>query len=164
MKKKRILFVGGSLNQTTIMYQIAQKLSEFDCFFTPFYADGCIRWLAERQMLDNTILGGSARRSTMDFLEKHQLKLDQRGENHSYDLVVIGTDTVVPKNLTTRRVILVQEGMIDPEDWKYHLVRCLQLPHFFANTSMTGLSHCQSWECLLRQSYWGKYLWQQIIL
>ncbi|MEO1516718.1 MAG: hypothetical protein AAFV95_16980 [Bacteroidota bacterium] len=148
MNEKRILFIGGSLNQTTIMYQIAQELPDFQCHFTPFYADGYIRWLADRQLLNNTILGGAAMAATKKFLAQHQLKVDYRGEKYDYDLVVVGTDTVTPQNLLTRKTILVQEGMIDPENWKYHMVRKLNLPRYIANTSTTGLSHCYEQFCV----------------
>ena len=38
---KKILFICGSLNQTTQMHQIASHLmNEYDCYFTPYYADG----------------------------------------------------------------------------------------------------------------------------
>ena len=40
---KKILFICGSLNQTIMMHQIARSLmDEYDCFFTPFYADGMV--------------------------------------------------------------------------------------------------------------------------
>jgi hypothetical protein len=42
------LFIFGSLNQTTQMHQIAQQLSEFECFYSPFYANG-IEDFAARQ-------------------------------------------------------------------------------------------------------------------
>ena len=37
---ENILFICGSLNQTTMMHKIAQQLEGYDCFFTPYYADG----------------------------------------------------------------------------------------------------------------------------
>ena len=37
---ENILFICGSLNQTTMMHKIATQLEECNCFFTPYYADG----------------------------------------------------------------------------------------------------------------------------
>jgi hypothetical protein len=50
MKKVRVLFTGGSFNQTTQLAQIADALpgEQFDVWFTPAYADGLLvvtmRW------------------------------------------------------------------------------------------------------------------------
>jgi len=40
--KTNILLICGSLNQTTMMHKIFAQLTEFNCYFTPFYADGLI--------------------------------------------------------------------------------------------------------------------------
>jgi hypothetical protein len=37
--RKRVLFICGSINQTTQMHQIASELPEYDHYFTPYYAD-----------------------------------------------------------------------------------------------------------------------------
>ena len=41
-RSPRILFIGGSINQTTQMHQIADELPECEPAFTPYYVDG---WL-----------------------------------------------------------------------------------------------------------------------
>jgi hypothetical protein len=149
----RVLFVGGSLNQTTMMHKIARELPEHECVFTPFYADGFLQALADRGRLDFTILGGAARAMTRSYLRDHGLAVDERGRNGAYDLVVTGTDLVVPGNLRGRPVVLVQEGMTDPEDWRYHAVRAFGLPRFLANTSMTGLSDAYAAFCVASSGY-----------
>lgn len=151
--RKKILFIGGSLNQTTMMHQIAQALPEHDCFFSGFYADGLARWLAGRGMLDKTILGGKHLKGTMEYFSENKLPVDHRGEAHDYDLVLIGTDTIVPRNILGKKVILVQEGMMVPEDWRYRLVRRFGLPRYFANTSTTGLSHCYVRFCVASEGF-----------
>jgi len=60
-----ILFIGGSLNQTTMMHQISKHLSEHECYFTPYYADGLISLVAKTGLLNKTILGGRHHRDTM---------------------------------------------------------------------------------------------------
>ncbi|HEY6552799.1 MAG TPA: hypothetical protein VI669_05565, partial [Vicinamibacteria bacterium] len=149
----RILFVGGSLNQTSMLHQIAEELPEHEAYFTPFYADGVLRLAAERGLLDFTILGGRPRQMTEGYLAEHGLRTDPRGEGRDYDLVVTGTDLIVPRNVRGRPLVLVQEGMTDPEDWRYRAVRGLGLPRYLANTSMTGLSHAYAAFCVASPGY-----------
>jgi hypothetical protein len=140
-KRKKRLLIGGSLNQTQIMYKIAVELMEdFDCYVSPFYVDGFVRFLADRGYMDATLLGGVRKKSTEEFLRDNRVNVDYRGESHDYDLVFIGTDVFIPRNILGKHIILVQEGMMVPENWVYHLVRFLRLPRFLANTAATGLS------------------------
>jgi hypothetical protein len=146
---KKILFIGGSLNQTTMMFKVAVELqADFDCWFTAFYADGLVHRLAENGLLDFTILGGQAKRATETFFENNQLKVDYRGLNNGYDLVVIASDLIVPRNVRSKNIILIQEGMMTPENFVYQAVKSLRLPRFLGNTSMTGLSHSYQKFCV----------------
>lgn len=153
MRSHRVLFIGGSLNQTTMMHAVARELREHECVFAPYYADGLLRRAAQVGLLDFTILAGQARRRTLDYLRVHGLVVDERGARGAYDLVVTGSDLVVPANVAGRPLVLVQEGMTDPEDWRYLLVRALGLPRFLANTSMTGLSHAYARFCVASEGY-----------
>ena len=65
---ENILFIGGSLNQTKIMHKIAQNLGEYNCYFTPYYADGIEDFVARLGWLDFTVLGGRHRRETDTYL------------------------------------------------------------------------------------------------
>jgi hypothetical protein len=152
-RRRRVLFIGGSLNQTTMLHAVARELREHECVFSAFYADGLLRWAAERNLLDFTILGGRARTMSEAFLAESGVSLDPRGEGGSPDLVVTCTDLVVQRNLDGRPVVLVQEGMTDPESWRYRLVRTLGLPRWLANTSMTGLSHAYQAFCVASEGY-----------
>ena len=138
--RANILFVGGSLNQTTMMHQIASQLEEFNCYFTPFYADGLLGWLSQLGLLDFSILGGRHKRNTLTYLKRQGLPVDFGGRSRAYDLVVTSTDLIVQRNLRGRRVVLVQEGMIAPEGVGYALTRYLKFPRFVADTAATGLS------------------------
>lgn len=153
LERRKILFVGGSLNQTTMMHAVARHLPEHDRAFSAFYGDGAVRVLAEAGLLDFTILGGRPRKRSEDYLRRHGLAIDYRGAAGDYDLVVMGTDLIVPRNVRGRRLVLVQEGMTDPEDWRYRLVRALRLPRYLANTSMTGLSHAYDRFCVASDGY-----------
>jgi hypothetical protein len=63
-----------------------------------------------------------------EFLADHHLQVDYGGRTQSYDLVMIGTDLLVPCNIRNAKMVLVQEGMTDPEDMTYHLGRWLLPP------------------------------------
>ncbi len=126
---KRILFICGSLNQTTQMHRIAEHLDgEHECYFTPYYADGLVNILAKIGWLDFTVLGGRHRRETDEYLKKNNLQIDLRGEKNNYDLVVSCSDLIVQNNIRRKRLILVQEGITEPEELVYKLVKGLKLP------------------------------------
>jgi hypothetical protein len=151
--RRRILFVGGSLNQTTMVHRIAGELAEHECQFTPYYADGLLRLGAEAGFLGFTILGGRPKAMSEAFLRGQGARIDPRGAGGSWDLVVTTSDLVVPRNLRGVPMVLVQEGMTDPEDWRYRLARGLGLPRWIANTSMTGLSHAYEAFCVASEGY-----------
>jgi len=150
----KILFIGGSLNVTTMMHEIAKHLRAHDCRFSPFYADGPVLAALKRLgLLEYTILGGAARARTLDHFRLHNLTVDDGGRNGGYDLVVMGTDLVVPHNVEGKPIVLVQEGMVDPENYRYHLVRRFGFPRYLANTSTTGLSHAYRRFCVASEGF-----------
>ena len=145
--------MGGSLNQTTMVHRIAGELAEHECSFTTFYADGLLRLGAEAGLLGFTILGGRPRATSEAFLREQGARIDPRGAGGGWDLVVTTSDLVVPRNLRGVPMVLVQEGMTDPEDWRYRLARGLGLPRWIGNTSMTGLSHAYEALCVASEGY-----------
>jgi hypothetical protein len=150
---RKILFICGSLNQTTMMHEISKHLECHDCYFTPYYADGFIDALARQGFLDFSILGGSFRRTTEKYLEEHKLPIDFQGNSHNYDLVFTGSDLIVPKNIKNKKLILVQEGMTDPKNLGYYMVKWLKLPRYIASTSTTGLSNAFDVFCVASRGY-----------
>lgn len=140
MALKKILFVGGSLNQTMMMHAISKYYDDCSCYFTPFYTDGFKDFLVQQGLLDFTILAGKFRQSTENYLQQHNLHIDYKGLSHAYDMVFLCQDLIVPSNILNKKVILVQEGMTDPENLFYYLVKSLKLPRWMANTAATGLS------------------------
>jgi hypothetical protein len=147
--------MGGSLNQTTMMHRVGEALADrgCDCFYTPFYADGWVRAAADRGWFDYTILGGQARRRTLAYLAEQRLPTDVGGAARAYDLVVAGTDLYLPRNVRGKRLVLVQEGMLDPETWRYHLARRLGPFRVLANTACTGLSHAYARFCVASEGF-----------
>ena len=96
--------------------------------------------LGKTRLLKHSILGGKHRKSTLQFLKKEHLPIDEGGCRQEYDLVVTCTDLIVQSNIRNKRLVLVQEGITEPEDLTFSLVKYLKLPRFIANTAATGLS------------------------
>lgn len=136
----KLLFVCGSLNQTTMMHRIAQSLSDYNIFFSPFYAEGMLAKMASTGLLDHTILAGSHHANTEKYLKTNCLPVDYGGRKHQYDLTITSTDLIIQSNIRRNRLVLVQEGITEPEDFTYHVVKNLGLPRYLANTAATGLS------------------------
>ncbi|HUV15575.1 MAG TPA: hypothetical protein VMW28_03310 [Pelolinea sp.] len=76
-----------------------------------------------------------------------------RGARHSYDLVLTCSDAIIQKKIRSKRLILIQEGMTEPEGFMFHLVRRLKLPRWLANTSVTGLSNAFDAFCVASCGY-----------
>jgi hypothetical protein len=109
--------------------------------------------LAKYGMLDFTILGGNHFKNTQDYLTTHNLPIDYGGRARSYDLVITCTDTLIQRNIYGKRLILVQEGMMEPEGALYQLVKRLRLPRYLANTAATGLSDAYDMFCVASLGY-----------
>ncbi len=150
---ENLLFICGSLNQTTMMHKISQHLSGYNCYFTPYYADGLVDMAARLGLLNFTVLGGRHLQDTENYLAANKLSVDRRGQAHSYDLVVTCSDLLVQKNIRSKRLVLVQEGITEPEGFVYKLVKWLKLARYLANTSTTGLSDAYDIFCVASQGY-----------
>jgi len=103
--------------------------------------------------LNFTVLGGRHKRETEEYLSRHKLQVDPRGEARSYDLVVTCSDLLIQKNIRNQRVVLVQEGITEPEGIMFHLVKWLKLPRYLANTSTNGLSNEFDMFCVASSGY-----------
>lgn len=153
MPIKKILFICGSLNQTSMMHQISRHFSDCDCYFTPYYADGFINYVVSKGYLNFSILNGPFRRSTEKYLHDNNLKIDYRGVRHNYDLVYTCADLIYPENIRNKKVILVQEGMTDPENIMFYLSKYLKFPRWLASTSTMGMSNLYNLFCVASYGY-----------
>src|SRR5215510_3115221 len=154
MKRPRVLFICGSINQTTQMHQISQHLSECDCSFSTYYDDGYPNTLKRLRLTETTPMGYKLSARALAYLERHQLPLDLMGRNGPYDLVLTCSDLVVPGNIRRYPIVLVQEGMTDPEGFWYHAWRKYPwLPRWFAGTAVTGLSDQYAMFCVASEGY-----------
>ena len=150
----RILFICGTLNHTTQMHQIARELPEHDHFFTPYYCDGLLELCRRWRLMEMTAVGFKLRARCLSYLEAHRLPIDLDGEGGNYDLVITASDLVIQRNIRHCPIVLIQEGMTDPENWLYHLVRWLRLPRVMAfSSATTGLSHAYRRFCVASEGY-----------
>jgi hypothetical protein len=136
------------------MHQIARELSEHEHAFTPYYCDGPLDWAHRVGFGEFTVAGRKLVRRCLDYLERERLPVDPRGGRGPYDLVLTCSDLVVQRNVRGRRLVLVQEGILDPEGWGYRLWRRLPiLPRWIAGTATTGLSLAYQRFCVASEGY-----------
>ena len=153
-REKRILFICGSMNQTTQMHQISRHLAEYGQAFTPFYCDGMQETMRRLNLLEFTIIGAKLAERCRQYLRASGLAIDYQGSRGPYDLVVTCSDVFVQKNIRDSRVVLVQEGITDPEDRTFRLVqRHRWLPLWLAGTAATGLSDAYRAFCVASEGY-----------
>ncbi|RTY39938.1 hypothetical protein EKD02_00640 [Chlorobium phaeovibrioides] len=152
--KKKVLFVCGSMNQTTQMHQISGFLGEYDLWFTPFFSDGLLGAAARNGLLEFTIMGRERRGKAMEYLNSHELQVEGGEGLRCYDLVVTCTDLIVPKVLKRTRTVLVQEGMTEPETPLFHLTKNFRwMPRWLAGTASTGMSGAYEKFCVASEGY-----------
>jgi hypothetical protein len=152
--KKRILFICGSMNQTTQMYQVSKHLPDYERSFSPYYCDGVDEILRKLGLMEFTIIGNKLAGRCRRYLEDHGLPIDYQGRNGPYDLVVTCSDVYLQKNIRDNRIVLVQEGITDPETFPFHLVtRFRFLPLWLAGTAATGLSDAYRRFCVASEGY-----------
>jgi hypothetical protein len=155
--RKKILFIGGSINQTTQMHQVARELPDCEHSFTPCYVDGFLELCRPLGLLDCSVAGNMLRARCESYLRDHELTLDPHGRRGGYDLVVMSSDLVVPANIRRRHrrgVVLVQEGILDPAGLPFQICRRLPfVPRWLAGTSTTGLSHAYERFCVASEGY-----------
>jgi uncharacterized protein (TIRG00374 family) len=154
--KPRVLFICGSRNQTTQMHAIARRLEgEIDPTFTPYYVDGILRLWRWLRFIEVSIAGHKMTARCMEYLREHGLPIDHGGKTGPYDLVVTCQDAVMPRNILSSKVILVQEGMTDPEGLMFWLWRRVPwlVPRWFTSTAATGMSDLYDRFCVASPGY-----------
>lgn len=153
-QRKRLLFICGSMNQTTQMHQISMHLGEYEHAFTPYYCDGLDEVCRKLGLLEFTIIGDKLASRCRRYLEEHHLPIDYQGRNGPYDLVLTCSDVYLQKNIRGSSIVLVQEGITDPETFAFRLVmRCRFLPRWIAGTAATGLSGAYQRFCVASEGY-----------
>jgi hypothetical protein len=152
--RKRIFFICGSMNQTTQMHQISKHLSDYEQAFSPYYSHGFDEILRRLGLIEFTIAGNKVVGRCGTYLRHHGLLIDYQGKKGPYDLVVTCSDVYLQRNIRDNRIVLVQEGITDPESIMFHLVKRFRfLPRWMANTAATGLSDAYRAFCVASEGY-----------
>lgn len=163
MPRQRLLFICGSINQTTQMHQIARELPEYEHVFTPYYGNADFDFFKRIGWLEATIGGKKLSTRCHDYLVKHDLPIDWGGKG-GFDLAFQCSDLIRPNNLDGKKVILVQEGMTDPPSVFYPVWRRLWwkgvpiLPGWLAGTSTFGLSGQYAKLCAASDGYRSDFI------
>ncbi|HEX3383929.1 MAG TPA: hypothetical protein VHS53_02015 [Mucilaginibacter sp.] len=154
--KKKILFITGSINQTTQMHQIAEQLPEYDCWFSQIFADSSFikSIIKYTPIADGTVLAGQFRARSEEYMRNNGLQMDYAGKKNKYDLVVYCSDMLIAKSLRKNKTIWVQEGMIDKPSLLSKIVKQLRLPSSLSgNTSLNGSANICDIYCAASKGY-----------
>jgi hypothetical protein len=152
--RPRVLFIGGTINHTTQVRQIAAELPDCDHAFTWYYGNGFLEFLRRAGRLENTAMGDKLRARCLAHMKQHNLPLDLGGERGPYDLAITCSDLSIPRNVRGRPLVLVQEGMTDREDMIFRMVKAMRLPPWVTvDSSGTGLSHAYDRFCVASEGY-----------
>jgi hypothetical protein len=183
MKRKNVFFMCGNANQTTQMLQVARAITEHDCHFSPMYLDGKMFGVEfDAYQFDRLVESPTSSKHVekcMRLLEAEGVQIDFRARRRDYDLVVTTTDLILPERFVEAKVVLVQEGAVDKENWfgfthntlwrafrrthgfNLRVSKALGLLRLFAGTSPVGSSDWYTRFCLMsegfRQFFMRKY-------
>jgi hypothetical protein len=153
-ERKKVLFICGTRNTTTQMHRISEHLSGYEHWFTNFYTDGFLEFSRRRGWLESSILGNKMRDRCFEYFAQHGLACDPRGSRGDYDLVVTTHDACLPRNIRGKRIVMVQEGMTDPPQLGFRLVKAFPfLPRWISVTQATGLSNQFVKFCIASEGY-----------
>jgi len=154
--RKKILFITGSINQTSQMHQISQHLNGYDCWFSQLFPDSLFlkSVLKYTPFANGTVLTGQFKERSENYLKQHGLQIDYGGNLNKYDLVVNCTDMVVAGKFRQTKTIWVQEGMIDKRTPLTEIVRTLKAsPYFTGDTSLNGSTNICDIYCAASPGY-----------
>ncbi|MDP9080394.1 MAG: hypothetical protein M3O71_23460 [Bacteroidota bacterium] len=155
--RRKILFITGSINQTTQMHQISRHLSNnYDCWFSQLFPDSAFlkAVIKYTPFADGTVLKGQFRAKSENYLQQHGLQIDYGGDKNRYDLVVYCTDMVIANKFRQTKTIWVQEGMIDKRTLLTGIIKKLGLPPYFTgDTSLNGSTNICDIYCAASEGY-----------
>jgi len=155
--RRKILFITGSINQTSQMHQISKHLEDdYDCWFSQLFPDSAfLKAIVKYTPVANgTVLAGQFKERSENYLQEHSLQIDYGGNLHPYDLVVNCTDMIVAEKFRQTKTVWVQEGMIDRRTPLTELVKAVGLaPYFTGDTSLNGSTNVCDIYCAASQGY-----------
>lgn len=144
------------MNQTSQMHLIANELQEHDCWFSQLFTDALIAKAAMKytNIFENMIMSGKFRKNSEQYMRDNNLQMDYMAQENKYDLVLFCTDMAVPPRMAKSKTMWIQEGMIDPANWKTILAKTLHLPAWVTqDTSLNGASDSCDIYCAASEGY-----------
>jgi hypothetical protein len=156
--RKRILFITGSINQTSQMHQISKYLDDYDCWFSQLFPDNPFLKIIIKHtpLAKGTVLTGQFKERSENYLIQHGLQVDYGGDRYNYDLVVNCTDMIVAEKFRKTKTIWVQEGMIDKRTVISNIVKATGLPPYCSgDTSLNGSTNVCDIYCAASEGYKG---------
>jgi len=123
-----------------------------ECAYAPFFADGLMGRLVGSAGKPKGLLAWNHAVAVQKAIQDGGLTEDM-GVAGDYDLSIVATDLTLPKKLRRWPLLLLQEGMTDPETWTFKLVRKLSLPRWMASTAALGLSQAYERFCVASDGY-----------
>ena len=154
--KQKILFITGSINQTTQMQQIAVQLTDFDCWFSQIFTDSPLgNFLIDHtSLLEKTVVSGQFKTNSEKYCLENGMKMDYKAQKNRYDLVVYCSDLVIPDRMLQNKTLWVQEGMIDPYNKVSQWVKKLHFPPYLAvGTALNGSNNICDIYCTASEGY-----------
>jgi hypothetical protein len=158
--RQKILFITGSINQTTQMQQIATELSEYDCWFSQIFVDfPPFQWLIDNtDLVSKTVLSGQFKENSEKYCLEHGMKMDYKAKLNRYDLVLYCSDMIIPDRMLQTKTLWVQEGMIDEYTPFSKVIKNLHLPPYFAvGTALNGSSNICDVYCAASEGYKNRF-------
>lgn len=142
-----------------MVYKISRHLDdEFNCFFSTYYSSGILKLLAKAGLFEFSVLGKKFLLRNQQFFSKKELNVDHGGNARHYSLAVTTSDLIIPGNLKKTPIVLVQEGMTDPENLMYRLVKRFCFPRWLASTASMGLSDRYEIFCVASEGYRSHFM------
>lgn len=152
-RKPRIVFLPGTVSHLTMMREVALQAAPWaECAYAPFFADGLMGRLVGNAERPKGWLPWTHASNALKTIREWGLPEDL-GIRGDYDLAVVATDLVLPRTLRRMPLLLLQEGMTDPETWAFNLVQRLALPRWLASTAALGLSGVFDRFCVASDGY-----------
>ena len=153
--RRKILFITGSINQTSQMHQISKHLKSTIAGSAVVPGFGIFKSnIKHTPFANGTVLAGQFKQRSEDYLKQHGLQIDYGGDAHTYDLVVNCTDMIVAEKFRHTKTIWVQEGMIDKRTLLTGLVKAFNIPPYFTgDTSLNGSTNVCDIYCAASKGY-----------
>jgi len=156
-RRPKILWILGNHNHNTMLHKVSQQMPECDHWYTPYYSD---KWkfpdmVRRLHLLEWVALGYGFRKKCLQYCSDHGLNVDMAGKRGDYDLAVTCSDLLVPSNVIGKPLVGIQEGMVDPKLFAYHVRKNYApwLPRWTAGSAMTGTSNLFDRYCLASENY-----------